>query len=277
MLAIPMTDYSCPDCDRVYEATSQLKIHYDHRHDGSFPEYECEACDEWFHASAERKYCSVTCRREANDQTGKATASCEQCSTEFEYYPSEKKGLYCSDCVESGEWRSPPSLNSEDNPQWNGGKRELSCEICGKTVERYQSNVNDVVVCGEACRREWLSESFIGEGHPNWNGGNDEPYGTGWNAVRRRALDRDDHQCVRCGTTADDIGRNPDVHHIVPVRSFIESDDHAKTDAHFLDNVVSLCISCHRKADHDKISKQYLRSLIDSESTTALEGETLGS
>ena len=267
-----MTDYACPDCDRDYEAKSQLKIHYNHRHDGPFPEYECEACGERFHASFDRKYCSTPCRQDASGRTGKVSTSCDRCGTEFEYYPSEKEGLYCSDCVKAGDWRSPPSLSSEDNPQWKGGKRVLACDVCGETVERYPSNVNDTVVCSETCRRKWLSESFTGEGHPNWEGGGNESYGTGWNDVRRRALERDDHQCVRCGATTDDIGRNPDVHHIVPVRWFIESDGHTKTDAHFLENVISLCIACHRKADHGKISKQRLRSLIGSGSTDPADG-----
>ncbi len=152
----------------------------------------------------------------------------------------------------------------------------LACDVCGETVERYPSNVNDLVVCSEPCRREWLSESFSGDGHPNWKGGGNESYGTGWNDVRRRVLQRDDSQCVRCGATTDDIGRNPDVHHIVPVRWFIESNDHTKTDAHFLDNVISLCIACHRKADHGKIAKQRLRSLIDDGSTDPVDGVNTG-
>ncbi|WP_123536860.1 HNH endonuclease [Halosimplex salinum] len=136
---------------------------------------------------------------------------------------------------------------------------------------RSPNATTDVAVCSEVCRREWLSESFTGDGHPNWKGSGNESYGPGWSDVRRRALERDDYQCIRCGATTDDIGRNPDVHHIVPVRRFIESDDHTKTDAHFLENVISLCISCHRKADHGKISKQRLRSRIDSESTTLVD------
>jgi 5-methylcytosine-specific restriction endonuclease McrA len=122
-----------------------------------------------------------------------------------------------------------------------------------------------VTVCGHACRRQWLSDSFTGIGHPNWKGGGNGSYGKGWNSVRRNALERDGYQCVICDSSKAEIGRNPDVHHIVPVRSFIESAEHTREDAHFLDNVVSLCISCHRKADFGKISRDRLRSLTDSE------------
>jgi len=44
--------------------------------------------------------------------------------------------------------------------------------------------------------------------------------------------------------TSEGIGREPDIHHIKPVREF---DDPA--DAHQLDNVVCLCRSCHRTVE----------------------------
>ena len=40
------------------------------------------------------------------------------------------------------------------------------------------------------------------------------------------------------------MGREPDVHHITPVRDFEDPQD-----AHRLDNVVCLCRSCHRLAE----------------------------
>jgi 5-methylcytosine-specific restriction endonuclease McrA len=125
--------------------------------------------------------------------------------------------------------------------------------------------VNEVTVCSEECRGTWLSEAFSGDGHPNWRGGGNEPYGKGWATVRRQALERDGYECRICGTTREELGRNPDVHHIVPVRLFIESDDREKTDAHRLDNVISLCIACHRKADHGQIARKTLRELIGAE------------
>ncbi|MFB6179345.1 MAG: HNH endonuclease [Halorientalis sp.] len=171
--------------------------------------------------------------------------------------------MYCADCVEKEQWREPPSLEGEKNPRWTGGKLELDCAICDETVERYPSNVTgEVTVCSENCRRTWLSEEFTGEGHPNWEGGDTGPYGKGWAAVRRQALERDDYECQLCGTTKAEIGRNPDVHHIVPVRLFAESDGFTKTDAHFLENVVSLCIDCHRKADFGVLSRARLLACV---------------
>ncbi|UPM41679.1 HNH endonuclease [Halocatena salina] len=53
------------------------------------------------------------------------------------------------------------------------------------------------------------------------------------------------------------------MHHIIPVRAFIGSKNHHKENAHQFENVVSLCIDCHRKADFGKISSARLRFLIE--------------
>ncbi|WP_460917893.1 HNH endonuclease [Salinarchaeum chitinilyticum] len=74
-------------------------------------------------------------------------------------------------------------------------------------------------------------------------------YAHGWSAVRRAARVRDEYRCQVCGIEKSQTGRNPDVHHIRPVRSF---DDPGK--AHRLDNVVSLCRPCHRKVEAGSIS-----------------------
>jgi 5-methylcytosine-specific restriction endonuclease McrA len=164
--------------------------------------------------------------------------------------------------VEHEPWRNPPRAVGSANPRWKGGKQIVECIVCGTSVERYPSNIGNVTVCSEPCRASWLSKSFAGPGHPNWKGGGNADYGTGWNEIRRQALERDGHQCVVCKTTREELGRNPDVHHIIPVREFIETDGFSREDAHFLDNVISLCISCHRKAEFDKIPPEELRDRI---------------
>lgn len=103
---------------------------------------------------------------------------------------------------------------------------------------------------------------FSGEGHPNWDGGGVDDYGSGWNRVRSLALERDNYECVICGTSTEALGRNPDVHHIVPVRSFREADRLDVSDAHYLDNVVTLCPGCHRRAEFDKLPKRRLKAAI---------------
>lgn len=266
-----MSGHECPTCGRSFDSRRGLGVHHTRSHGRQLPNRTCAECGAKFNSSYEKKYCSDACRRRntsyegtsnPNYNGGKTQGNCEFCGTEFEYYPSAKKGRFCPECVQTRNWQRPPSATGTDNPRWNGGKRPVDCIVCGTTVERYPSNIGSVTVCSENCRGAWLSTEFSGPGHPNWKGGTNLSYGAGWSDVRERALSRDGHQCVTCETTRDELGRNPDVHHIIPVRWFIDSDNHEREDAHFIENVVTLCPSCHRKAEFGKISRDTLRSLI---------------
>ncbi|WP_227134634.1 HNH endonuclease [Halorubellus salinus] len=66
-------------------------------------------------------------------------------------------------------------------------------------------------------------------------------YGVNWSKQRRKCLERDDHTCRVCGTSADDLGRELSVHHITPRSEF----DGTPRRMNALDNLVSLCLSCH--------------------------------
>ena len=266
-----MTEHRCPACNRGFDSLRGLRVHHARVHGTKLSNRTCAGCKTDFHSPYEKKYCSESCLEQHSarlgpgdpDYTGpKTKGACELCDTEFEYFPSEKKGRFCAECVRTQNWQEPPTTEGSENPRWNGGKRSVECTVCGRTVERYPSNIGSVTVCGESCRREWLSEEFSGPGHPNWRGGTSRPYGAGWNNLRKQAVARDNHQCLICRTTQEELGQNPDVHHIIPVRWFIESEDHTREDAHFLHNVVCLCPSCHRKAEFGKITREELREII---------------
>lgn len=275
--------YPCPTCERSFATKRGRAVHYTSTHDERLPNRTCNYCGTEFHSPYEKAYCSDECLSKAdpyagennpNFRGGKEETECVLCGKSFSYYPSEKVGLYCAECVDTAEWREIPPNTGENNPRWSGGKREFECAVCAEPVERYPSNATgDVILCREACRRAWLSESFTGDGHPNWKGGGNEPYGEGWAATRRAALERDGYACVRCGTDADALGRNPDVHHIVPVRHYIEAAAFEKTDAHTLENVVTLCPPCHRKADFGHIAAETQRELIDVTRPTTVPAE----
>lgn len=265
--------YPCPSCEREFETQRGLRVHHMQTHDDPLPNRTCSRCEEEFYSRTEQKYCSQGCRDEAVQRGGsnhprysggKETTECDICGAAFQYYASEKKGLYCGTCVEEESWRHRPDITGEDNPRWAGGRRELRCDECGGRVFRERSNINsDRVFCSPECQYDWLSEAFTGDGHPNWKGGGEANYGPGWRRVRERALERDGYTCVVCGASSEELGRNPDVHHIVPVRRFVETPVTTKRDAHYLENVVALCIACHRRAEHGTISPERLRMAVE--------------
>lgn len=257
----------CPTCRKKFETQRGVRVHHWRSHGERLPNRTCAACETQFHSEHERKYCSSDCRNSSVSRAGvnnpnyrgtAETSHCKNCDSEFTYYPSAKPGVYCGTCVDSTDWQSPPTLERSANPRWSGGKQDYPCAVCSTTVKRYPSQVTSAAICSEPCRKDWLSEHFTGENHPNWKGGSSPNYGTGWRSTRARALERDGYQCVICNQSADELGRNPDVHHIVPVRRFADSRDYSVSDAHFLRNVVSLCSSCHRRAEFGTIPREEL-------------------
>jgi len=260
----------CPSCDRVFDTGRGLGVHHSSVHDEKLPNRTCAHCGDRFHSPHERKYCSDEClesseayagENNGNYRGGKTETKCESCGTTFTYYPSEKRGLYCPACVKTENWRDPPTVAGFDHPNWNGGVADVACAVCGENVERRPyERASGVVVCSKECHRKWLSEAFAGNGHPNWKeDGGDLAYGSSWSEARWRALDRDGYECVVCGTDCEELGRNPDVHHFLPVRLFARSPSHDRSDAHYLGNLVTLCPACHRRAEHGTLPELRLR------------------
>jgi len=94
-------------------------------------------------------------------------------------------------------------------------------------------------------------------------------YGPDWPKIRDRVRARDGFCCQVCG--APENGRQHDVHHKIPFRNFVRSAKSSRStplgpdfapqsretlhsafqQAHRLDNLVTLCPSCHRKAEQN--------------------------
>ncbi|MGA2504353.1 MAG: DEAD/DEAH box helicase [Anaerolineales bacterium] len=76
----------------------------------------------------------------------------------------------------------------------------------------------------------------------NWtNDPND--YGPGWNRLRDSVRNRDGYRCQVCGSIESEI-RQHDVHHKIPFRQF-----RSIVEANRMDNLVTLCPTCHHKAE----------------------------
>jgi DEAD/DEAH box helicase domain-containing protein len=91
----------------------------------------------------------------------------------------------------------------------------------------------------------WIqfSENFVDSMREN-GGWLDDPndYGKNWNTIREQVKKRDKHQCRVCSKQEDHTSLH--VHHIVPFKTFSSADE-----ANKLDNLVTLCQDCHRRAE----------------------------
>jgi len=84
-----------------------------------------------------------------------------------------------------------------------------------------------------------------------------EYYGPNWNKQREKRLEIDDYQCSACGYEQPENPSNPQtqrlqVHHKLPIRVFKEKFDEVPWDVvNDVENLVSLCHSCHTRAEND--------------------------
>ncbi|MFD1644853.1 HNH endonuclease [Haloarchaeobius litoreus] len=240
----------CPTCEKVLSTEQGMRQHHTKVHGVSLPNRECSGCGTAFYdPKAQLQYCE-DCNPNAGEHNGnwkggKERTTCKECDTKFEYYPSNKDGAYCPACVQGAEGLLP--IQPMDEVPTTTGE----CTHCGLEFVASPSRLAGKsygCFCSQPCYAEWLSENVVGEGHHQWEGGTIR-YGQGWYRVRRTALERDQYECQNCGEGADALGRNPDVHHLRPVRSFADP-----AEAHELDNVVSLCRPCHRRVESGAVT-----------------------
>lgn len=240
--------HDCPTCGKELRTERGMRQHHTKVHGESLPNRTCEGCGtEFYDEKARLSYCDG-CDPNAGEHNGnwsdaKETAECRLCDDEFEYYPSDKDGVFCPACVEEAEaFLGTPSYELREIE-----RVERTCENCGVVSEYLKTEVDRGRgrFCDRDCHSEWMSENWVGENHHAWLGTDSTGWYTGkWWRVRREVLERDGHACRLCGTTRDELGQEPDVHHIEPIRTFEDPQD-----AHTLDNVVCLCKSCHNVAE----------------------------
>ena len=75
-------------------------------------------------------------------------------------------------------------------------------------------------------------------------------YGPNWEAQRDAARARDGYHCKQCGTP-ELGGRQHDVHHLIPFRSFgyVPGLNENYQQANALDNLITLCRACHSRTE----------------------------
>lgn len=187
----------------------------------------------------------------------KVIERCEVCGVEktrYRYSYDTPRHTFCSKkCY--GKW-SIEHQRGEGNHNWQGGKKRLVCEQCGKEYEAYVSD-RAGKFCSLACAYEndgrngaireatnalWRDPGyrgmFLGENNGNWRGGTTPYLRAARNRVTdvaRRAIERDGHICQKCGSD-----KNLHAHHILSFADFPQY----RAD---LDNLITLCSDCHKQ------------------------------
>lgn len=252
-----------PDCNRRFESEHAMKCHYGKVH-GS-PTLICPKCGQEFGCPPSevdrRVYCSRACQYKDmldgnhHNSIDWVAKECEYCGIEFSRPPSIADAQrFCSmECF--GEWQSE-NKRGVDNSNWKGGLVELECTQCGKIYEVKQKDVEISRFCSVECSHQWQSENMAGPNSPHWRGGCILYYGPNWQCQKRRARKRDNYTCQLCGISEAETENRLDVHHIVSFREFgytIGENDNYRQ-ANRLENLVTLCASCHRKVEHGSFS-----------------------
>ena len=219
----------CPTCEENFSSDRGMKIHHKRKHGESIAtgpstiEIECYLCGDTHEM--------------------------------IEWVADENPRNFCSDECRN-EWLSE-FRSGDDNPAKRDEVREkISESLTGiERSEEFKQKVSEAMRGREIEWKDKISEP-TGSDHPNWkdeataNGPlPPELYGDNWEESRREALERDDYDCRICGDEA-----QLNVHHIKGVREFDNPDE-----ANRLENLVTLCVSCHAKVHSSEDHRLVIR------------------
>lgn len=263
----------CANSDKEFQSESTMRQHHTKVHGEKLPNCTCAECGrKFFHKGGARTYCdsckNLRYKGENNPayNGGKEKTTCEECGSEFEFYPSEKKGLFCSECVENGvNIDSPAKFGGEkgidpieankhrDNYKGRDCTSvETDCDMCGAEVERakWRVDAGQTFVCSRDCLDDLTSQKMSGEENPRWSGGKSDnrKYCSPWPKVREEVRVRDDNACQFCDADQSTV-EVLHAHHIIPVDTFEREEN-----AHFKENAILVCPSCHPKIEQGNIT-----------------------
>jgi len=139
---------------------------------------------------------------------------------------------------------------------WNKNSVVRVCEVCEKEFEvsPYVVKKGEGKYCSKSCfgkikviHLNKVAKRRYGKDHFRWIDGKGVRHRTiEWYEIRKKVLKRDNYMCIDCGEI-----ENLQVHHLIPWRL---------NDKHEMDNLITLCVSCHTKREH-KLFKQYKTSM----------------
>lgn len=228
---------------------------------------ECEHCGEEFEVALYRensaRFCSLDCKGEFESahqsgsdspawEGGPATLTCDYCGNEYNVPPARKEeSRFCSYECKGKEYEK--SKRGKSNPSWSGGKEILKCEYCGKEYEVTPAKADKSRFCSYNCIGKHHQEVRSGQDSPSWQGGYEPYYGPNWRKQRQRRIIYDQARCQECGKTDPESlvehGASLEVHHQTPFREFVDGGEANFEAANRLENLISLCKSCHSSVE----------------------------
>lgn len=115
-------------------------------------------------------------------------------------------------------------------------EKEFECERCGDSFIRQVPSGESRRFCSRSCASKHQHETRENPIDPT----------APKSDARRKALERDNYTCQRCGCKVEDglreTSQSAEVHHLIPKMA-------GGTDA--LANLITLCFRCHQKAHRD--------------------------
>jgi len=222
------------------------------------------SCGKAFEVRASRlkhgrgRCCSRACQyRENREKLSKNTVliKCLDCSKEFLVCPSNADRQFCS---KSCAYANKNVTKTRSDKGVYKKNLIITCAYCGNNFDRKSKKLNKY--CSDACRKCVASAKISGENNYFYKNGNSEHKrshrGAFWNLVRIEVYKRDNYTCQECGVhcisrkEADKIKTYSSViqcHHVIPYH---------KGGTNSLDNLLTLCLSCHLKVEQ-RIKSEY--------------------
>lgn len=259
-----MSETSCPTCGDEFGSEMGMKVHHSKKHSKSIGGeiVECAYCGKERRETKTRAnkqenfFCDHECFGNYQSQiTGEdhpnytsEIVECEWCGDDVERTQSNIESAennFCSNSCQAEFQRE--ERKGDWSHLWEGGSIETTCANCDNTIyrEQWQYEEYDRHFCDLKCFGEHKSANSLD---------NCLNYGEQWMEQRKKALEADDYECQVCGLTEsshkDEFGMSLHVHHKTPLRKFEDIGE-----AHDLQNIVTLCCRCHRKAEVGNISE----------------------
>ena len=169
--------------------------------------------------------------------TNKVRHICENCGNEFMVRPSRAKhgrGKFCS----------PKCQYKSNNKGYRSTTKTIvfRCICCGMDIIKYATRLA-TKGSGKYCSLHCRNEHRVGKNHPQHiDGKAADKRGANWQKQKRAAKKRDNNICQKCFVQL--AAKNMHVHHVMPYRYY-----KSYLDANKLENLITLCESCHRKDD----------------------------